>query len=92
MPRTDPRKNPGRIPTLDPQDERSVDLTVHISPRVETLIEDQADGAALGWWVWLAITEKLERDTGYVDVRRQAPRKANRNPRAKQQREAGQEP
>lgn len=71
---------------MDPDDERTIRLTVMLSPRVRDLIAGEAGDSAIGGWIWTAITEKLERDTGYVDqVRRQAPRRANRRARTERE-------
>ena len=78
---TTERPVPGRktrdlppLPDGPGSDNRTIPVSVAIPVPVDALIKEQ--GSTRGGWIWTAILEKLERDTGYMDAgRRRAPRR-----------------
>ena len=74
---------------MDPEDVRKP-RTTSLSGRevdaIKALIARTDPGAGLSTWLRDAALEKLARETGYADdVRRAAPKSANRRPRVRKQ-------
>ena len=88
-----PRSNP-RPPMLDAGDLRDKNIKVSVSGTEESLIFELAleDGMAASVWIMdKFILPELEERRGYVSPRRPAPRRPNREPRARKTEAGGQQ-